>query len=235
MPSASSPEETQSTCAWNLSSIICKTLQLSSASSATRIFFPLRFKFSLAFRSFSNKSLFLDSLSVVTIFCGKITSNLEPFPYSLSTDMVPFIWLTRPLTMLIPRPVPSMARLCCKSIRANSVNRASISSFRIPMPVSSTTNRIASSSSRVFTASTCKDTVPFSVYFTALLIRLIKIWETRISSPNNLAGTLSLTFNTNSKSFSATLYWISLETRFSKSDILYSMGTISIFPAWIFE
>ncbi len=116
-----------------------------------------------------------------TFTAGKRTVKTEPTPTRDSSETVPPATSTRRLTIASPSPVPSNTlpprreRSC-----SNGLKTASARSGAMPIPVSATRNtrsRRSPDGSRTPTHET--RTPPFSVYLTALLMRLKRIWRMR--------------------------------------------------------
>ena len=116
-------------------------------------------------------------------FWINLNENAEPSPYLLSTERLLFISLSIPSTIDIPSPVPSIFLFFFSSRRWKDWNSLSISSSLIPIPVSLTSTK--SSLSLFLRASSLivRVTVPFSVYFTALVSRLTITCFILTSSP----------------------------------------------------
>ena len=79
-----------------------------------------------------------------TIFCGSVTVNVVPCPYTLSTVIVPDISSTRRFVMDNPNPVPSTLRFRLESTCLKSSKILSRFSSSMPHPVSFTCNTIHS-------------------------------------------------------------------------------------------
>ena len=107
---------------------------------------------------------------------GTETMNLLPSPRRLSSEMLPPSSFTRRSTIESPRPNPSTP--CAERRRTNSWKMRSFSSRPMPRPVSRTEN-----TSRPSTTSARIVTLPSSVNFSALDIRLSATWRIRKGSP----------------------------------------------------
>ena len=121
--------------------------------------------------------------SASTVFCLTSNQKREPSPNSLLTFSFESI-ISRILTdIAMPRPVPSMLLLRFSSILSNAANSFFMSSFLIPIPVSSTSNRSMTlpSSSAMLVA--LKEILPLCVYLTAFESRLERTCRSLISSP----------------------------------------------------
>ncbi len=136
--------------------------------------------------------------------------KLEPFPFSLSTAIVPPINSTSCLQIFSPSPVPPY----CLEMEASTCeklwNSLSSSFLSMPIPVSITkkNSSILSFTWAVLTTST--QIFPIAVNFTALLIKLFNIWTIRSSSPITYSGISSEMEKMKSSPFSVTfLIWLS--------------------------
>src|SRR5699024_12500597 len=102
---------------------------------------------------------------------GKTTSNVEPFPGSLSTMIVPSCHSTLFLTMDSPSPVLFSVRVRALSTLYNRSKICSVSSAAMPIPVSVTDTATPPSLSR--RERTVTDP-PASVYRIAFVTRFIQ-------------------------------------------------------------
>ena len=137
--------------------------------------------------------------------------------------------------MLMPRPVPSMARFLFSSIRLYGEKRFSISSSFMPIPVSRTVKQRLICDSSVFSAKTDRFTSPVSVYFTALVSRFITHCLIRISSPTSRCGICRSTLTLNFKPFFSARLLITFTRSLIREDRSYCTGMISILPSSTFE
>ena len=122
-------------------------------------------------------------MSPCTLSSGISNQNVEPWPASDSTPMLPPIRVTMRWQITRPRPVPPYRRVVDASAWLKAWNRRSCADLPMPMPVSRTSKR-----SRCWAAVSRRRlaltvTLPRSVNFTALLIRLLSTWRRRTGSP----------------------------------------------------
>ena len=127
------------------------------------------------------------TLTSLVIFWLKNTVNLDPSPYVESTTILPPIISTNDLVIASPSPVPSIVVFLSSSNLLNLVNKVSICSFFIPLPVSLTVI-VSLDISFSFIQVTLKSIYPFSVYLTALDSKLVIICFTLPLSPYKVSG-----------------------------------------------
>ena len=122
-------------------------------------------------------------MSPCTLSSGISNQKSVPRPVSEDTPMRPPINSTMRLQIARPRPVPPYRRVVEASAWLKAVNSRSTASGRMPMPVSRTSKRSWCCAADSPMRWTCTDTEPFSVNFTALLIKLPSTWRRRTGSP----------------------------------------------------
>ena len=167
--------------------------------------------------------------------CGMVKEKVEPSPYTLSTDSVPFIRLTRWRVMARPSPVPStfLFRVLSTWEKESKILFRSFS--LIPIPVSETEifRMLRISLSTSFT--TEMRMVPSLVNFTALFARLIRICRIRRLSPNNCAGRLGSMSKSRVTSLSTSRVMMMFDTSLNRDMVSYWIGVIFSFPDSILE
>ena len=169
------------------------------------------------------------------ISCSSSKENAEPCPYSLSTFKVLPIRSNSLVTMDIPSPVPSMFRFLVSSSRAKDSKSLSLSSSRMPIPVSRTQTASRNSPSAVRFPDTVSVTLPSSVYFTALVSRFMITCRMRTSSPNSLQGMVLSMSRTNSSPLFFARSAMELTRSLIMEETSYFTGTSSILPSSILE
>ena len=137
--------------------------------------------------------------------------------------------------MDMPSPVPSIFLFLVSSSLAKDSNSFSISSLRIPIPVSRTETFNRYFSSSLTSPEIVRVTFPFSVYFTALVRRFMITCRIRTSSPKSSHGIVLSTLSTNSRPFFFARSKIELKRSLIINETSYFTGTSSIFPSSIFE
>ena len=137
--------------------------------------------------------------------------------------------------MDMPSPVPSMFRFFSSSSLAKDSKSFSISSFRIPIPVSRTDTNIRSLLSGIFFPVITSVTLPFSVYLTALVSRFMITWRMRTSSPNSVQGSELSTSSTKSSPLFLARSDMELTRSLIMDERSYFTSTSSILPSSIFE
>ena len=148
--------------------------------------------------------------------------------------MRPPIISARRLAMESPSPVPSTVRFRCSSNRWKSSNSFFKSSSLMPIPVSFT-EKVRTVPFSTLSPRTENVTLPFSVYFTALVKRFMIIWRILISSPMRQSGVSLSTFIIKSRPFCSARYRIMFTMSFNTLRSLYSLATNCIFPDSILE
>ena len=142
--------------------------------------------------------------------------------------MVPPIISTNNFVMARPNPVPSVVVFLSTSNRSNLLNNFVIFSALIPRPVSCT-EIINKHLSSLFTHFTFKIISPLSVYFIALVNKLLIISLTCVLSPINSSGKSSAISILKSIGFSPILVAVILAILVISSLKLYGFSIISIF------
>ena len=127
-----------------------------------------------------------------------------------------------------------MALFLDSSILSKEAKSFGISSSFMPIPVSSTSMLIMTSSPS-FLPSILKNTLPLCVYLTAFDKRFNTTCFIRMSSPYNLVGRFSFTSMTNSMPFSSAFTFVIFKISFNRLLSSYSAGTISNLPDSIFD
>jgi len=112
----------------------------------------------------------------------------EPLPGMLSTDICPFWASTSFLHMASPSPEPPKSLVISDRSCVKLSNIISLFSLEIPIPVSLTWNWRKHWSSVSFSSSTPRMISPSFVNFTALLMRLDRIWLSLTLSPLTISG-----------------------------------------------
>ena len=165
------------------------TRRFSSLSSTIRTFASGATKVPTCFSSISFLGCHSPDFCFPASSRGNITVNLLPVPTSLCTSTFPSISRQSSLTIASPRPLPSIFLYFFTSTLVNASNNVFIASFSMPYPVSFTEKRIFSPH-----LSTWNTIEPFSVYFTALLIRFSIICFICKASPFIYSGSVSSIF-----------------------------------------
>ncbi len=132
-----------------------------------------------------SKSSFLTGS--LAIFWSNATVNFEPFPYSLCTTIFPPIISTNFFVIARPNPEPSIDMFFSKSSLPNFSNNLSISSFFIPIPLSST-EMMSLHTSPFMIESTLNSMNPSFVYLIEFVKRFIHICLILVASPNIYFG-----------------------------------------------
>ena len=162
------------------------------------------------------------------------TVNLDPFPNTLWTTILPCIKSTNFLVIARPKPVPSIVTFSSKSNLSNLLNNLSIFFSFIPIPVSST-DIIKRHILSFITELILNSIHPSLVYLIALVNIFTHICLIRPASPYNTAGIVESKLVLNSIGFSPSLPWHK-DTNSSRIFlVLYSLLTISNLLASIFE
>ena len=163
-----------------------------------------------------------------------VKKKLLPLRCSLSTPIVPCMSSVSCFEMGSPRPVPSFSRFFFVSTWEKEPKILSMSSLRIPIPLSCTEKESRTSSSELshFTVTRTK---PCSVNFIALVTIFMMICLILFASPKSTDGSAGSTSYMSSMSF-APMRFKKIMERSDKSDAgSYLSSTISIFPDSIFE
>lgn len=117
--------------------------------------------------------------------------------------MVPSIIVTNRLAIERPRPVPPNRRLVEPSACENGIKSRSRCAFSIPIPLSVTEKRKKTDSTARCSTTQRVTTLPLSVNFTALLMRLSKTCLRRFGSPATALGTSGANIGDERKSLAA--------------------------------
>ena len=116
---------------------------------------------------------------------GSVTMKRLPLPSSLSSVTLPPCNSTNLATRAKPRPVPSCGRVKPDSICVNARNNFAVSSKAMPIPVSHTVNRTASSPLGAVTLNPMCP--PLGVNLTALVSKFTRICFKRLGSTDSCA------------------------------------------------
>ena len=139
------------------------------------------------------------------------------------------------ITMDIPRPVPSICLFFVSSRRSKETKSLSLSSSRMPIPVSITATNSSVSLPSVRPLLTDSVIEPLSVYFTAFVSRFMITCETRTSSPYKRLGNVSSISSVKSSPLAVALVSTDITKPLTICAVSYSASTSSIFPSSIFE
>ena len=139
------------------------------------------------------------------------------------------------LVIASPRPVPSMLLVFLRSRRSKGSKRRSISSGRMPMPVSVTQTLKRIESDILSSSFIMNSTRPASVYFTAFVSRFVIICLTRISSPSKTDGSSGSMLNTSSSPFASARNCTRLYRSTTTDLTEYSSFSMLSFPFSILE
>ena len=131
--------------------------------------------------------------AVALILQGRLTTNSEPLPTSLSTAMVPPIMSTMFFEMAMPRPVPWMPLTVEVRSRVKASKMVFLKASLMPMPLSLTRNsKLATPSSDEGRSMTLKlMEPPVGVNLMALERRLSSTWLRRSLSMTRSSSTMS--------------------------------------------
>ena len=132
---------------------------------------------------------------------GSSAQNVLPSPGALRSPTSPPIRLASSRQIDRPRPVPPNRRVVDTSACENGMNRRGCTSGAMPGPVSTTARRIRPGPTRC--ASMC--TSPWSVNLSALVMKLLRIWRTRVGSPVTPAGTSGSSVRVSVRVFAAAI------------------------------
>ena len=154
--------------------------------------------------------------------------------------MSPCIISTSILEIARPKPVPSLVLFFSRSTRSNLPKSLPIFSSLIPIPVSDTAmmssmTDLPSGLFSPFLPVIFSETLPSSVYFTALFRMFVITCLTLTTSPKSLSGRFSSTSVSKVRFFCLALKLIMLLTSLMTELSWYSTSTISILPSSIFE
>ena len=165
----------------------------------------------------------------------RLKPKVLPWPGMDCTSMLPPIISTSRRVMVRPRPVPPYLRVTEPSAWVKAWNSRATWAWSMPMPLSRTSMRSCTRCGSCCRLRTTTATWPCSVNFTALPIRLVRIWPRRRGSPTRACTTSGATSNSSSRPFAWAFSATTDDTCSSVSSSRNSTASISSLPASILE